>query len=57
MANVKLEALMSIPKRGKRKALKRGETFEGSEQEARDFERMEQAKRLKTAVPVDRPVK
>lgn len=47
---LKMKALMSLPKSGDRKAVKRGESFDAaSEQEARDLVRMGQAERAKPA--------
>ena len=48
MEKVKLKALMSLPARAGREALKRGATFEADPQEARDLVRMGQAEMIKT---------
>lgn len=49
-SKVKMKALMSLPVKGERKAIKRGEPFDAdSDQEARDLVRMGQAERVKVA--------
>ncbi|WP_243612932.1 hypothetical protein [Shimia aestuarii] len=44
--NVKMKALMSLPMAEGRDAVKRGENFDATAQEARDLERMERAERV-----------